>query len=159
MAKVEAELRGAAEMFRALYKLNDKMRAKVTSAAIRKGVRPIINDARSRVPRESGLLRKSIGYVVRTYRGGETTIGVIGGTSNVSGNVEVAGRTMFRWPVKYAHLVEHGTRPHAQPRNRRYSRSGHPGSTAKPFLEPAFESKHSEALQAMADEISRRLFE
>lgn len=57
----------------------------------------------------------------------------------------------------YAKFIEYGTKSHLIPRgviNGNYRRNiRHPGITAKPFMRPAFDTKHDEAQNAMGKKV------
>ena len=81
-------------------------------------------------------------------------------TTNV-GNMEV---TVHTSNIKYARLVEEGTRPHtirAKNKKALYWKGAkrpvklvnHPGSKAKPYLEPAFESEKDKFIENLKEAI------
>lgn len=57
--------------------------------------------------------------------------------------INAAGRAVWADPVKYAHLIEGGVKPHAQ------KRGLHPGFGAMPWLERALRQRESEARAIM----------
>jgi HK97 gp10 family phage protein len=89
-------------------KLNEFDR-KASRKAIKKGVNEatklVTADAKANVPRKTGLLKKSIGRRVRSYRGGTVISGIVGPRSGFA-TVLASGKKVN--PAKYAHLVEFG---------------------------------------------------
>lgn len=134
MASARVTITGAAKLDRALKALGSKAN-RVGAGAVTAAAKPIIKAARANVPTQSGLLKKSLGSVMRRYTG--TSVAVIGARSSVSG--EYKGRK--RLPVKYSHLVEFGT-VHSAP---------------KPFLRPAFDAKNGESLRILNSELRKRI--
>lgn len=147
---IQGKLSGLDDAMKALSGLNQSVRNKILRKALDKASQPILKAAKERAPRETGLLRKSMGRRVIAYRSTGTVVVVIGPRSKPSFRKEVKikkvfrqirgatrmirnprseAMTMVRNPVKYAHLVELGTK------NR----------PAKPFLRPAFQAMRSQA--------------
>ena len=123
-----------AQAHRNLNEVVDKLQRTAVREAVQKAALPILKEARARVPRRYGHLRKSLVRKIRTYRDNAMVMAVVGpNRAYRSGD----GRERIR-PVKYAHLVEFGT------------------STAAPhpFMRPAFESRSREATRVYAREIS-----
>ena len=95
--------------------------------------------AKALVPRDSGLLRKSIGTKTKLYRRSQTVITMVGPRSGMKQTVKqtgLDGRKVERManPSKYAHLVERGHRIVINRQGRKITL----GSIApRPFLEPA----------------------
>ena len=84
-------------------------------------------------PKESGLLRKSIAKKVKTYATSGTVVAVIGPRAGFGKVVVVdkkTGRTQYRDPLHYSHLVEFGTK----------------STKAQPFLRPAYDGAKAAAL-------------
>ena len=114
--------------------------------ALQPATKPILDEVRARVPRRSGLTRKSIGRKTKTYSRTGTVLVLVGPRSKPSfrRQVTVRGRdgkprTIMHDPVKTAHLVEFGTQPH------QVGGVQHPGAEPKPFMRPGFDAKQAEA--------------
>ena len=112
------------ELLGVFDKLGDKIGRRVMRKAVNAGANPIVKEARALVPRRTGLLRKSIGKRVRTYKP-RTVIAIIG--------IRKGFATPTANPRKYAHLVEFGTQR----------------TRAKPFLRPAVKSQAHAAFAVM----------
>lgn len=130
--KVTVTIKGVAQMEQMLKNLGPRVAARIGDRALRAAAKPIIKDAKRRVPKRTGELRRSICGVVqkRADQNGQRVV-LIG----------------FRPPTsRRAHLVEFGT--------------SH--SAAKPFMRPALDSQHAEALkvlqETLADGIAREEF-
>lgn len=116
-----------------LLALGRTVAGKVTRKAVNAGSKLIFDEVKQRAPKESGLYRKSIGRVIRTYRNSGTTLAVIGPRTKPSFRKEVKvkkdrvyrqmGAKTFkvnkptaeqqrqiRNPRFYQHLVEKGTK-------------------------------------------------
>lgn len=83
---------------------------KIARKALKQGINEITKNvlwtAKSLVPKRTGQLRRSLGRIVKVYRGGSTVVGIVGprkGFKIVINGVPIN-------PVKYAHLVEFGRR-------------------------------------------------
>ncbi|MEM6560039.1 MAG: HK97-gp10 family putative phage morphogenesis protein [Planctomycetota bacterium] len=134
MAKQGLHLQGDRALQKALRKLGDKAARKVSRSAVSAAATPVAKAARRNAPKESGLLRKSIGRRVRTYTERGTVIALVGPRRNFSGEHEGERRV----PANYAHLVENG---HLAP----------DGSFVppKPFLRPALDASKGEAMNKL----------
>lgn len=90
------------------FRLNE-LSAKHAKKAIKKGIdaatKFVAADAKARVPRRTGLLKKSIGRRVQSYRGGTVVSGLVGPRRGFA-TVLPSGKKVN--PAKYAHLVEFG---------------------------------------------------
>ncbi len=118
---------GDKKVIRALGRLADRARRRIVRQATTAAARPILKEAKSRVVRETGLLRKSL--VLRSkanVRLGSVfvTIGPLRGFFGRGPD----GRE--RRPIKYAHIVEFGSQTTA----------------ARPFMAPAFHAKRAEGI-------------
>jgi len=177
-------VQGLADLHRAMQALPAKLEANLIRGASRAGAKVIADEAKRRVPVQSGALRDSIrvsvkldhrrGRVVATIKAGSNkTKKVI--ESRPDGGIKVRYLNPF-----YARFVEKGTSTHyikavtakalILRRNRRAS-SGfakrwtawvvegvtHPGARPKPFMAPAFTAKSQAALAAFADYLRRRI--
>ena len=128
--EIKVEMLGVDNIDRMLRGWSPAARRRIVRPGISKASRHVSRSARAKAPAESGLLRKSIGVVVRTYPNGNVVgvvgprhgfkkaIGRIGSKSRVItkrnvGQVSEAHKVQLRNPVKYAHLVEGGTQPHS----------------------------------------------
>src|SRR4051794_6246108 len=104
MAKPGLTLLGAKELERTFRTLGERVQRKVTRGAVNTAATPVVKAARARAAQESGLLRKSLGKKIRTYKQTGTVAAIIGPRTDVEG--EHNGKP--RKPKYYAHLVEGG---------------------------------------------------
>ena len=173
MGKVKfvSELDGVQVTLSNMSHMKTAVKRRVIRSAITKAVRVLAKEAKKLAPKDSGLLKKSIGQVVRTYKNGRI-VGVVGPRRGFKQMVSrtkrfpaKVGESVFQAgdfvvaeladPANYAHLVEFGTEPHSIGKgDDRVKKSGgagsqigstHPGNRAQPFMRPAFESKKREA--------------
>jgi HK97 gp10 family phage protein len=143
---IKAQIDGVKDMLAALDGLKKAVRNRILKRAVNKGIKIILKAAKGRAPRESGLLKKSLGSKVKVYRSSGVVVGIVGPRKGFKGEVV---RKKGRWfpvsvysdPVRYAHLVELGT-SHAP---------------AKPFLGPAVTGSRAAIRNAMAEEIRKGL--
>lgn len=123
-------LDGGKELARLLHQVGKKESKKIIRKAIRMAAKPMIKTARQLVPRETGLLRASLGVNVKAYRRGGTITAVIGPRLDFKSKLAssqrrakltrkgvkvfsvAVGNTGNRIPANYAHLVEYGTQRH-----------------------------------------------
>lgn len=121
------KLEGDKQLQRLFKELPKRIIKKGLRAAMNAGATPVVKAAKARAPKQSGLLKKSMGKKVKTYPSGVVTA-VIGPKRQTVG--EYKGKK--RVPGNYAHLVE----------------------KHEPFLEPAFESTKQQAEDIAADKLS-----
>lgn len=134
--KIKQKLTGLEALIQSMSDLKQSIQSRALRPAVTKGARIISKEAKRLAPKESGLLRKSIGTKVKTYKSG-VVVAIIGPRSKPSfrKTVTVNGRQQVRNPVNYAHLVEYGTvrtRPHS-------------------FLRAAIQTKQGEVRRVMAE--------
>lgn len=149
----DIEIKGAAELQRALKELPVKLERVVLRGALRAGAVEIQREAKALAPVESGRLRDSIRISGGAKRGGY-----------VYSQVKVGGNK--KGDAFYAHMVEFGTKPHEiKPKSAPSlflagllrSTVKHPGARAKPFMRPAFDNKVEDATKAVGKYIAERL--
>lgn len=158
---------GLKELQEFLNALPEKLRRNVMRTAMKRGANVLREDAKSRVPVAAankrnaklyggymGALRASIRSGTRIKRDG-TVVGYVraGGKRN--------GADTY-----YAKWVEYGTRPHeiGEPGqvlfingNRVFAPVMHPGAKPKPYMRPALDAKHGEAVVAVGNHVKHRL--
>lgn len=140
MAVRDVQLIGDKKLIKKLKGLSTATQKKIVRPSVTKAVRVIAKDAKGRAPKDTGLLKKSIGQRVKTYRSGNIS-GIVGPRSGFKRTVEIDGKAVIKNPTKYSHLVEFGTSRKA----------------ARPFLRPALEAKKSEAVRIMTTEINANI--
>lgn len=149
---------GGTEIARALAEFPLKMEVAMMRGGLRSGAVVIAEDAKSRVPVQSGALRDSIRVRTGKKKDGRVFAYVVAGNRKKDGP----------W---YAHLVEYGVKPHVivagggTKSGKALAAAGrilgekvdHPGAPAKPFLRPAFHARAGSALDAVADYLRTRI--
>lgn len=149
--KASLNVQGDLEVVNLLRELPLKVERKGVRAAVTAMTTPIARAAKAKAPRVyTGLLKKAIGKKTKAGRSKGSAVGLVGARRSVEGAYK--GK---RWvPANYIHLVELGTKPHGIP-----TKDGgtvqHPGSPAKPFLEPAYEEQKSAAERAGAEKLKQ----
>lgn len=143
------QVKGLKELGEALQTLPVKLERNVMRSAMRAGMKIIMDEARSNVPAKTGALRDSLRISTRSFRG------------TVTAKVTVGNRQAW-----YGRFVEFGTAAHviaSKPGSLLafgggfYRAVNHPGATPRPFMRPAFDSKHPQALQAFANKVRQVL--
>ena len=113
--QIQGKIEGIEQLVRNLNSLGSTKARAVSRRALTSASSEPLKVAKKNAPKQTGLLKKSLGKKVKTYRGTGTTYVAIGPRQGFKD--PATGRD----PVKYAHLVELGT-VRAQ---------------AKPYLRPA----------------------
>lgn len=134
-----AQLEGGKELERALAQLGPRVARKWLRRAVNVGATPVLQSAREKSPRESGLLAKSLDKKIKTYASSMTAVAIIGPRTDVAGEFEGA----MRVPWRYAHLVEDG----------HIDASG-ASVRAQPFMRPAFDQNRAGALSAISAKLA-----
>lgn len=134
-----ANLSGLRPLLRTLDAFGPKVRRKVTRAMVAAGGRAVAKQAKGLAPKETGLLRRSIGSKVKVYKDTGIAVAVAGPRVGFRQEAErprnrPGAPASMADPVKYAHLVELGTRHGA----------------ARPFLAPALGAGAVQAAMAQA---------
>ena len=110
--------------------LNPAQQEKVRKSAIKGAAAAVVKVARTKVPTETGTLKKSIGQRARNYKRTRTSIVVVGPRTKFT-VVDDQGRE--RHATKYAHLVEFGTI----------------NTRPKPFMRPAASAGSAQASKGL----------
>ncbi len=122
-------LAGSETVVAQLQALPAKLQVAIAKEAVAEANKILAGVIRGNTPVDSGALRKSVGAVIRNYRGSQVTVGVIGPRHDFAGNIVVSPKTKkksfkklktgskktFRRPAHYAHLIEGGTSRGVQP--------------------------------------------
>lgn len=134
------ELVGDIQLMHKFKTLPQKIQNKHGRRAISKAARLLVKAAKTKCPKKTGQLRKSLGFKPKTYKTG--VYAIVGPRSGFATNVDGKKHD----PKKIAHLVEggHGG-PHAAP--------------AHPFLRPAMDQTSASNMALIADEIRKGLAE
>lgn len=125
-----------------------KAASRASQTAATYASRILVSAARQNIKSErTGLLKKSIGTKKLIYRNGGVVVIAVGPRSTISGQDKKGNKI---WPIKYAHLVELGTKPHkiisgGFVMGGKWIPPGvvmdHPGAVPKPFMRPAYDNK------------------
>lgn len=146
--KVHGKVEGLTDLLARLNGLKRQVASRILRKAVGEAGKVILKVAKQMAPRESGLLRKSLGRKVKVYRSSGTAVAIVGPRV---GFRQVVRRTRGKWfpteamanPVKYAHLVELGT----------------VRSKARAFLRPALQTHAGTIRKVMETQIDRGLAE
>ena len=118
---------GVDDVVKKLHKLPVAIADRVLISAIRAAAKPLAQEAKQRVPVDTGRLKKSIGVVKRRSKDKNIVMFTVAPRKKKGG-----------WT---AHFIEFGTSKMA----------------AKPFMRPAFESKGDEALEMAKKKLRQRV--
>lgn len=148
---ISGKLDGMKQSLASLAGLGRTVRNQILRKALDKATQPMLKRAKQLAPRgPTGLLRKSLGRKIKTYRRSGVVVAILGPRKGF--RKVVNGKPVD--PVRYAHLVELGRGAVAVKKARILSsgtkvfgRRVRP-APAKPFLKPAFQQgkKAAEAI-------------
>lgn len=102
--RFQGKLTGVAATVQKLRQFPAKIQTKVIKKATTKGAQITTKEVKQRVPTQSKLLKKSIGYKVRVYRQSGVVVAFIGARLGFKGTFNGKPRD----PRYYIHLVEKG---------------------------------------------------
>ena len=136
---VTIKLEGVQQLLKNLEQFSQTIQRRIVRKAVSAGSTPMLQAVKAAAPRETGLLKKSIGRKVKTYRNSGVVLVIIGPRSGFRTVIDDKPRN----PLMYAHLVEFGTSK----------------APAKPFMRPAFQAMKQTAQniirQKLAEEIEK----
>jgi HK97 gp10 family phage protein len=133
------DMKGDKALAKTLKRLGVRVQRRVMRQAVNAATTPIVKAARSRAPKRSGLLKKSLGKKVRTYAEKMTVVGIVGPRTNVVGEHE--GKKVR--PALYSHLVERG-----------FIAADGSFVPPQPFLEPAMAEAEGQAVDIMREKLA-----
>jgi len=148
----ETNLKGFAELAKALNELPEKIERNIVRSALRKAAKVIEQEAKQNVPVRSGKLRDSIRVSVRIKDGRPLATVTAGGRE--------------KGQAFYAQFVELGTAAHAIQAKPGHAlaigggtvvRVEHPGARPRPYMRPALDASAAAAVQAFGEQVKRRL--
>lgn len=133
-ALVTVKMDGVKEFGERLDALEKKIRRKLTKKAVTAGTRVFMRAAKTKAPKRSGLLKKSVGSRVQVYRNSGVVVGIAGPRTGFGKEVEIKiknakGTRVVRRVKRYQDPVRYG--PITESRN--------------PWMLPAFVSSKDEA--------------
>jgi len=172
MATTLTKFKGGKELQDFLNTLPAKIERNIMRSALGQGANVIAKDAKARVPVDRGGLKKSIRVSTRSRRGQVT--------ATVKTDVFTANFVEFGTAPHFIKVSEEAKPKKMTRRGRRKVSTGtinkmvksgslviggdfvgqsvsHPGAKPSPFMRPAIDSKASEALVAVGNQIRKRL--
>ncbi len=176
-----SDVDGVSELLAKIEGMRKSAQTKIVKPMVKAGVKVVLAAAKAKLAgygfKSSSPLLKALGDKIGVGKDG-TVFGIVGprrGYKVVRGadgqRVKMLNALGNRYakkgiddPVRYAHLVEKGTAPHALGKGSTLPREGrkgeltagsqsgnmHPGSKAQPFLRPAIDEHKDEVKSAMA---------
>ncbi len=152
---------GDKALINALFALPDKVFRRGVVIASRRAMKPVIEEAKAKAPRESGALSTSVGVRVKSYKKTGTVVTVVGPRQGYAKTFN----NKLRNPFYYAHLVEKGHKV-VKPGSLKIRFSSHRGfirakGTGKtlgwvagiPFLRPSLEHNQDGILGSLKSEL------
>ena len=166
----DREVTGGAELAAALQQFGANIERNMMRGALRSGAQVIAEEAKSRVPVDSGELKDSIRVRAGRIRNGKVMYYVQAGSSKPIKKKGPNGKVEYKNPW-YAHLVEFGVRAHviiaggatkagkvlASAARVLGEKVDHPGTQAKPFMRPALDNKADDAIGRVAEYLRARI--
>lgn len=128
---LQVSLQGDRELIEKLEGLPPRLTKKLTTSAMRKAAKPILDEAKRIVPVRTGTLRKSIR--IRALKRSRRRFGV----------QVITGEGFFKGKTFYGGMVEYGTSRQA----------------AQPFMRPAAKRKVGEVRRVFNEELAKALNE
>ena len=139
MAKGGFILTGHKALERKLRRLGERVHRRLLKQAVNAAATPTVKAARRKAPKQSGLLKRSLGKKVVTNKKRMSATAVIGPRRQTQG--EYKGRT--RKPSRYSHLSEKGF----------INRHG-VFVPPKPWLHPAMAETQGQAVSVMQQKLA-----
>lgn len=154
------EVKGLKELNKFLQQLPAKVETNIMRGAMRAAAKPIKEAAKANAPTGepsesakrryrvyNGALRDSVRISTRLDRRNKQVKArvIVGGKSKKTGA-----------DVYYAHIIEHGSRPHSVKKGGR-GEVTHPGMSPQPFMRPALDSEAGNAIKAAGEYVKKRL--
>ena len=154
MFRHDVVIEGDVELMRLLKGFSKGFKEKALLYAVKRGGEVIKREAQARAPRRTGNLRRSI--MVDQLKSTKK-LAKVGISWRVKDGVSGLGQAS-RNPAFYGIMVEKGTRPRFRKSYLGVPLSTGPASTgtmpARPFLEPAYDSKRGQASKEIKKELS-----
>lgn len=139
--EVSGRVEGVPEMIATMRNIAARVQKKALKKGVNAASKLLLRKAKSAVRVETGLLKRSLGRKVKTFRNTGAVVAIVGPRVGFKMEVTRGKRTVLSNPTKYAHLVELGTAR----------------SAAFPFLGPAFESSKAEARALIAEAVNEAI--
>lgn len=155
-------LTGLQSVLDGLQRAKQQLGQHAASRAARAAGLLALRRAKQLVPKETGLLGQSLGYVVRLYPSTGVAVAIVGPQQGFRrkvvrsrGKRAPAGPPPAGYanPLFYAHLQEHGVKAHLLKRQR----IRHPGHSPRPFLRPALFGQQDRLRDAVAQTLRQEL--
>ena len=144
-ASLILDRRGVEAMVKRLEGLPAKFRKSAERVVLRAGAKPILKEAKARVPKKSGILKKSLGVKVHMGKtGGAAYVGPRSGFKYAKGET---GRRRDKGKGKKVDAQEVAF----------YQETGTPNQPARPFIRPAIDAASGAVLTAMAENLDKYL--
>lgn len=174
---IQISIAGMPDVIKALESIDKRYRNKGLRRAVSAASKLVNKAAKANLKRNGSFdtkaLYRAIGWKIKRYQAGLLWVGIVGPRKDAPGKpprfrIKARRRGSKKEitvnPVKYAHLVEFGTRAHHiglgsnSRRGRKFGKL-HPGARPKPFLRPAIDENAQTAANLMIQELRRTLTE
>lgn len=149
---IQAKVKGAKEIERAFKKLDERLKKRTLRASVQEGRKVFLKALRARAPKQSGLLRKSLGTRAKSYKKGLIATQTIGPRSGFKR--EVTFKTEY-FRKERGRRVKVGERMRKEWRDpRRYA---HITEKRNPWIRPVFEAYSGQALSVTSGKLKMEL--
>ncbi len=159
---IQAKMTGLEDLFKRMEGLKVALQKKILRKALGQASKVVLKAAKANLagvtgPESTGLLRRSLGRLTRTYRNTGTIVVLVGPRD---GFRTALNSGQYADPVKYAHLVEGGRWNIAVARNARvlsnrvkvFGTSVRP-TVPRPFMRPAWQSNKAKLETLVREQI------
>jgi HK97 gp10 family phage protein len=137
------QIHGLDEIEKRLKALPEKLRKRSIKRAFQDGLDILADEIRLRVPR-----RLSAGWEAFVDRG--TSLADAVASALTVGAQKTAGKVGLDYTkTRHGHLLEFGTKPH------KIGKRQHPGSKARPFMRPSFDSRGDAAVDEITTQLAK----
>lgn len=168
--RISMTLHGTATLIRRLEGFENKVAARILGKATRAGTAPFVKAAKSNAPKVTGIFKRSLTSVQRSYRAGRVKVGIVGQQKGKKFESKKRGRGGIsgRGDVVPIHFVEEDTRPHRIESDRPLAISAngntvyrlsvdHPGTRGQHPIRKAAESSQATATIAFQAKLATEI--
>lgn len=148
---IRAEIEGIADLMKTLDKFPGAVQRRILRPALAAEGQRVLKEARTKVPVDTKLLKKSLGRRTKTYKNGGVVV-IVGPRHGFKQIINGKPKN----PTQYAHLVEYGVKPHfiagrSNIKTRKtISSKQHPGFAGRKVLTTAYKTALNGAAERMA---------
>lgn len=160
---IRGRVGGLEETIKRLDGLKRRVKNTILRKAMRRATAIVLKAARGNCPKDTGLLRKSLGSKVKAYRQSGVVVGLVGPRKGFKQEVtRKGGGKMQADPVRYAHLVEFGRKEVTTTKTVLSDGTTVFGRSVRmvpprPFLRPAWDQNKAAVREVIANTVAEEL--